>query len=169
MVWGGLRCGPGPARPLDASMGVPRCGAARLPPDGPPCAAPIAAIPSAAPWLRSPTTSRRPRHPVHQVDAAAEAIALVASLWHGVFWPVLFFALAEGAFLAVAPRWPPFRRACDRAAAQEAPRQRRSRRRAKARRPWIALPGARTGPGASGLRDEARLLASGLSRGKEGT
>jgi hypothetical protein len=64
------------------------------------------------------------RHPVHQALAAAGVIALVASLWHGVFWPVLFFALAEGAFLAVAPRWPPFRRACDRAAAQEASRQR---------------------------------------------
>jgi hypothetical protein len=47
-------------------------------------------------------------------------IALVASLWHGVFWPVLFFALAEGACLAMAPR-----RSCDRAAAQEANRQRR--------------------------------------------
>ncbi len=65
------------------------------------------------------------RHPLHQALIAAGVIAAVASLWRGTFWPLFFFALAEGAYLVLAPRWPPFQRACDRAAALAAMERRK--------------------------------------------
>lgn len=80
----------------------------------------MAAVPSAAMAEKPDYFKEAVRHPLHQALIAAGVIALVASLWHGALWPVLLFAALEAAYLVIAPRWPPFQRSCDQAAAKEA-------------------------------------------------
>jgi hypothetical protein len=65
------------------------------------------------------------RNPYHQAILVAGVIAIVAGLWIHTWWPLLLVGIGEVAYLIVVPASPKFRRACDRAAAQEASTQRK--------------------------------------------